>query len=367
MAVRKVLISLGHPAHYHLFKNINTNLNNIGIETKIIIREKDILENLLKSEDIAYYNILPKEKGSGFLALTLSIILRDLRLFNFCLRNKPDLMVGSTVEITHIGKILNIPVISVGEDDMDVVPLFSMIAAPFSKCLVFPSVCRMGKWGKKTITYNSYQELAYLHPNHFIPDKEIVRKYFDPDCPYFIIRISALSAHHDKGIKGLDNEITKKIISLLSPHGAIFLTSEKELQPEFERYRISINPIDIHHVLAYSQLLICDSQTMAAEAGILGTPFIRTNDFVGRISYLKEIEDIYQLGFGVSPDNKTLLIDVLSSLISMKNRRKIFEERRLKMLKDKIDTSKFLTWLIINYPESKIQIMQNPDISNQFK
>ncbi len=367
MAVKKVLISLGHPAHFHLFKNINANLNNLGIETEFLIREKDVLENLLKNEDLAYYNILPKEKGSGFLALTWSILLRDIRLFKFCLRSKPDLIVGSTVEITHVGKLVNIPAISVGEDDMDVVPLFSRLAAPFSDCLVFPSICRMGKWTKKTLTYNSYQELAYLHPNHFRPDKKIVRKYFNPDYPYFILRLSALSAHHDKGIKGLDEETTNKIISFLAPHGAIYLTSEKKLQPEFERYRISINPIDIHHVLAYSQLLICDSQTMAAEAGVLGTPFIRMNDFVGKISYLNELEDIYQLGYGIAPSDKTRLFDVLSSVLLMKERKKIFEERRWRMLAEKIDTSKFLTWLIINYPESKIQIKQKPELSFQFK
>ena len=367
MAVRKVLISLGHPAHFHLFKNINANLINLGIETKFIIREKDVLEILLKNENFTYYNILPKEKGSGFIALTWSIILRDIRLFKFCLRNKPDLMVGSTVEITHVGKLLNIPAISVGEDDMDVVPLFSKLAAPFSDCLVFPAVCRMGKWIKKTLTYNSYQELAYLHPNHFLPDKKIVRKYFDPDFPYFILRLSALSAHHDKGIKGLDEETTNRIISLLGPHGTFYLTSEKELQPEFERYRILINPIDIHHVLAYSQLLICDSQTMAAEAAVLGTPFIRINDFVGKISYLNELEDIYQLGYGIAPSDKTRLFDVLSSVLLMKERKNIFEERRWKMLAEKIDTSKFLTWLITNFPESKMQLKQNPGLTNQFK
>ena len=37
------------------------------------------------------------------------------------------------------------------------------------------------------------------------------------------------------------------------------------------------------------------------------------------------------------------------------------------MLAEKIDTSKFLTWLIINYPESKIQIKQKPELSFQFK
>lgn len=51
--------------------------------------------------------------------------------------------------------------------------------------------------------------------------------------------------------------------------------------------------------VAFASLYIGDSQTMAAEAGVLGVPFVRFNDFVGRIRYLRELEDKYRLGFGV--------------------------------------------------------------------
>ena len=55
----------------------------------------------------------------------------------------------------------------------------------------------------------------------------------------------------------------------------------------------------MHHVMAFASLYIGDSQTMAAEAGVLGVPFVRFNDFVGRIGSLRELEDVYRLGFGV--------------------------------------------------------------------
>ena len=42
--------------------------------------------------------------------------------------------------------------------------------------------------------------------------------------------------------------------------------------------------------MAFASLYIGDSQTMAAEAGVLGVPFVRFNDFVGRIGYLRELE-----------------------------------------------------------------------------
>ena len=48
--------------------------------------------------------------------------------------------------------------------------------------------------------------------------------------------------------------------------------------------------------MVFASLYIGDSQTMSAEAGILGTPFVRFNDFVGRINYMTEMEDVYELG-----------------------------------------------------------------------
>lgn len=52
-------------------------------------------------------------------------------------------------------------------------------------------------------------------------------------------------------------------------------------------------------MMAFASLYIGDSQTMAAEAGILGVPFVRFNDFVGRIGYLRELEDKYELGYRI--------------------------------------------------------------------
>lgn len=362
MIVKKVLISLGHPAHFQLFKNVIANLRVDGYECLIVIRKKDILEDLLNDAEIPYYNILPDERKGGKLKLIWSLIIRDIRLLKFCLKHKPDLMLGSTVEITHVGMLLRIPAISVGEDDLHVVPLFAKLAAPFSNCLVFPDVCDMGKWEYKTLKYNSYQELAYLHPNHFKSNRKVVEKYIDLEKPYFIIRFSKLNAHHDSGINGIDATIAERLISILEPRGTVYITSERELEPQFEKYRMSISPLDIHHVMAFAQLYIGDSQTMAAEAGVLGVPFVRFNDFVGRISYLKELEDVYQLGYGILPKEEKKLYQVVEDILKIPDRSALFQTRREKMLENKIDTAKFLTWFIENFPESKKTLKKNQSL-----
>ena len=110
-------------------------------------------------------------------------------------------------------------------------------------------------------------------------------------------------------------------------------------------------------MMAFASLYIGDSQTMAAEAGVLGVPFVRFNDFVGRIGYLRELEDKYELGYGIKASAEgsvDALCERVENLVAMKasERKATFAERRAKMLADKIDCAKFLTWFIENYPKS---------------
>ncbi len=124
--------------------------------------------------------------------------------------------------------------------------------------------------------------------------------------------------------------------------------------------------------LRSTSLYIGDSQTMAAEAGVLGVPFVRFNDFVGRIGYLRELEDKYQLGYGIKASAEgsvDALCERVETLVSMPSaeRKATFAARREKMLEDKIDCAKFLTWFIENYPTSAQETRKaTPDFWNQF-
>ena len=110
-------------------------------------------------------------------------------------------------------------------------------------------------------------------------------------------------------------------------------------------------------------------------------PFVRFNDFVGRIGYLRELEDVYQLGYGIhatplteespirrndgslQPNGVEALYNAVDTLVAMpaEERRALYATRREKMLSEKIDYAKFLTWFIENYPNSQIQTKSNQD------
>lgn len=362
-----IVVQLSHPAHFHLYKITIKNLLDKGHKVYVLIKSKDILEDLMQNAGLPYYNILEDSKRRNKFDVLLDMFKKDWRILKFCKKHKIDLLTGSTPEVAHVGWLLNKKAIVVGEDDAAVVPAFGKVAGPFVQTVLSPIVCSNGKYDGKTTKYKSNQELAYLHPNHFSPEKSIVEKYFSADKPYFIFRFAKLNAHHDSGIQGINTEIAQKLIDLLKPHGDIYITAERELEPQFEQYRIKINPLDMHHVMAFADLYIGDSQTMAAEAGVLGVPFVRFNDFVGRIGYLRELEDDYQLGFGVKPSEVNRLYQVVEELLQMPNRKAVFQERRQKMLSDKIDFAKFLTWFLESYPQSKQIMKEDPDYQYQFK
>jgi uncharacterized protein len=362
----KVLFHLGHPAHFHLFKNVITSLKGKGHLVYILIKKKDVLEELLIESGFDYYNILPQGRKDNKLSIAIGQLTQDTKLFYFCLKEKHDILVGTSVAISHVGKLLGIPSINLNEDDADVVPLYARLSYPWATNILAPTVCRMGKWASKTTFYNSYHELAYLHPNNFIPNKKTAQQYVSLEKPFYILRFAKLGAHHDVGITGISNEIAIQIIEILKTFGNIYITSERELAEELEPYRIQIKPKDMHHVLAFSTLYIGDSQTMAAECGVLGTPFIRFNDFVGRISYLEELENKYHLGFGIKTDDVQQLFITINNLVHQENPYEIYQERRKKMLSEKIDYASFLFWFIENYPQS-VQIMKEaPDYQNNF-
>ena len=365
-----ILIQLSHPAHFHLYKYVAKNLMADGHKVFILIKTKDILEDLLKQSGLPYCNILQEAHRKSKLGILWDMLVRDWRMLRFVKKNKIELLTGSTVEVAQVGWLIRKYRINTGEDDMRVVPLVQKMGGPFMQTILSPMVCDNWKLEDKSVKYASYHELAYLHPNHFQPDKNVAERYFPIDSPYFILRFANLSAHHDVGIHGIDTEIAQALIDLLQPHGRIFITSERELEPQFEPYRIKIHTLDMHHVMAFSTLYIGDSQTMAAESGVLGVPFVRYNDFVGRIGYLNELEDVYHLGYGIKASEQgsaDRMYGIVRDILVMPDRKQEWQARRQRMLSEKIDYAQFLTWFIENYPESKTIMQDNPDYQYRFR
>lgn len=367
---KRINVYLGHPAHFHLYKNAIKNLKNDGYEVDVLIKKKENLEQLLKNSGIPYHNILREGRKDTKLGMGLGVVKRMWRLLGFVVRRRPLLLTGTSVENSYIGPLMRIPVVYCGEDDAAVIPLQAKMCYPGANTILTPDVCDDGKWNGKTTSYPSYHELAYLHPNHFTPSADIVREQgINPDKPYAIMRFVKLKANHDDNVQGINLQVALRLIEIMKPHMDIYITSERPLEPELEPFRIQINPIYMHDVMAYASLYIGDSQTMAMEAAVLGVPAIRFNDFVGKIGVMAELEDgklngkqvsCYNLGIGILASEKDAverLCNTVQEIMAIQptKRKELWQARRQKMLAEKIDYAKFLTWFIEHYPSSAEQ------------
>ena len=361
---KKFLIYIGHPSQYHFYKNVVKELRKNGHFVNFVIRSKDMLEELMVNDGQSFVNILPEGRNNNKSSIFHALLKRDVRLYKLLKRQDYDLLIGSDASITHIGKLLSIPRISVTEDDYQIIKTLAKLSFPFTNWIFAPVPCNVGKWESKKIAYHGYQKLAYLHPKYFSPDKRKV--CIHQNEKYFLIRLSGLTAHHDFGIKGFNITAIKKIISVLSKYGKVFISSENKMEEELHEYKLIINPNDIHHYLYFANLLISDSQSMSMEAALLGTPSLRLSDFAGRISVLEELEKKYALTFGFKSIQLQDLISKLEELLVIKDLKEEFQKRRLKMLNEKIDVTKFMVWLLENYPESVRIIKNNPNYQFNF-
>jgi predicted glycosyltransferase len=370
----KVIIALNHPAQYHLFKNIAIELQKKQHHICFAVKSKDILEDLLNKDNVPFVRVSQKKKAPKFKLGVLffrfsELLFQYINLAKLARSFKPDIMIGTDMAISLVGKLFGIPSVVYNEDDFEINKLFCKFSYPFATHIFSPSVCDVGKYSAKKISYSGYQKLAYLHPNRFKPDSQVRRKYIKEDDNYFIIRLVSFTAGHDVEAKheGFNENLLLQVISILEPHGKVFITSETNLNPQLAPYKLNINPTDIHHLLYYSSLFIGDSQSMCVEAAMLGTPSIRFNSFAGKISVLEELEKKYTLTFGIPSTQPAKLLTKLKELLEYKNIREKFQEKRKNMLSDKIDLTAFSVWFIENYPQSIDILSKDPDYQNRFK
>ena len=105
----KILCYMGHPAHFHLFRDSLRELGRREHEVRVLIQKKDILESLVRSDHIPYENILSGGRKGSKMGMLMGMLKRDLRVWKQVRKFRPDIMMGTSVELPHIGKFMGIP------------------------------------------------------------------------------------------------------------------------------------------------------------------------------------------------------------------------------------------------------------------
>ena len=307
----RLLFDLGHPAHVHLFRNLVKKVLKDGGEVLAATRDKDLTIDLCKAYNIPQV-MLSRAYSGKFIAGVWEFLSRTIKLCRLAHKFKPDALLGTSMSIGVVGRLISRPTFIFSEDDANVIPIIAKYVYPTCKYIITPDCLRHENYGQKHLCYPGYHELAYLHPSHFAPNPEVPHSIgLDLDKPYFIFRFVSLKAHHDIGASGLPVEVAKKLVKMLSSRGRVLITSERELPDEFKKYVFPLAPDKLHDVLAFASMYIGDSQTMAAEAAVLGVPSLRCNTFVRKISYLEELEKRFGLTIGFLPEQADQLLETV--------------------------------------------------------
>ena len=344
----KIMVEIGHPAHVHHFKNMIWELEKHGYEVKIVAKDKDVTLELLGAYGFKYEML--GRNYNGLLNKAYGLIKVDYRLFKIAKKFKPDLFVSrASPHSAHVSRLVNRPHIAFC--DTEHATLSDMIAYPFTDVICTPLCYKKRLNPKKHVKFDGYKELAYLHPNYFKPDSSVLADLgLDNDDKFVVIRFVSWKASHDLGDSGFEN--TREVVDFLEQYGRVLITSEAKLPPELKKFKITIPPEKIHHLLYFADLYVGESATMATESVILGTPAIFVS--TSRRGYTDELEYKHGLVYTFS-NPKTMQKNALEKaleLLESRDLKKEWEKRRVKMLSEKIDVTKFMTEFIENYPES---------------
>jgi len=335
----KILFDVNHAAHVHFVKNAYHKLSEMGYSCLIVASDKPLVYKLLNEYDIDYY---PMGKiGKSLFAKLVKLVIHDLKLFFFCLKHRPDVILGIvSIRGSHISWLTRAR--SIVFTDSEHAKMQIALFKPFTNEIHTPFWFSKNL-GDKQKRYHGFHEMAYLHPNHFQPRIDVHEHLgIERGAPYFILRFVAWDATHDINQAGFSLEGKRAIVDKLKAHGRVFISSEYPLEEEFKSYEYNIPFSYLHDAIYYADMVIGEGATTACEAALLGIPSLYVNSIgLGYISYLeKEFDLVYHYA------DESKAIAKLDELLANKNRKSEWAEKKKRFLAKQVDTTEYIISLI---------------------
>jgi uncharacterized protein len=333
----RALFDIVHPAHVHFYKHLYHRLSAEGADCRVLARDKDVTLALLDAYDIPYD--VHGRPRAGLIGQGSELAGRDWKLWRMARQLHPDIVLARNPAGMHVARASR----AIGVFDTDngtSAGIHFRLAAPFAHVITTPA-CFTEDFGAKHRRFPGYKSLAFLHPDHFTPDAKATYQALDlsEGQPFSLVRLVAMDASHDHHEKGVDLETARRLVAILSERGRVFVSTEGPLPAEFEQYRIRIPAERMHDVLAFASMVVGDSGSMAGEAAVLGTPNVFYGSFAGRLEYLNDLEDRFDLSRSFRPEQAREMLDEVQALTADPNERGRWQERRQKMLAECVDVS----------------------------
>jgi len=319
----RVLFDVVHPAHVHLYRHLHEALRADGHETLVVARDKEVTLELLDSFEIPYV-WTGRAGAKSAAARAAELAWRDVVLTRHAARFRPDVVCTRNPAGVHAGRVVGAWTVFDSVDGRAAGAHFRL-GAPLAHVVTSPTWLDED-YGPGHRRYRGPKELAHLHPARFRPDPGVRAALGVPDgVPLLVARFVANDAAHDAHTVGLTDAERGALVERLRRVGHVVISSEDPLPRSLEPLRFRLGAARIHDVLAAADLFVGDSGSMAAEAGIVGTPALRLSSWVGPVrGYLGRMEHDYGLVRCFTPDTRAAfdaaLEDVLADLPGAKTR-----------------------------------------------
>ena len=287
----RILIDILHPKHVHFFRPLIRRWTGKGHAVKVATRDKDITHELLDIFQIPYLCLSRQKKGIG---MSLELLAHWRNLIAVLQDFKPDVVMSIGGIMTSIPcKVRGIP--NMALTDTETAELGNRISFPFADCVLTPEWFTKD-FGKRHFRYRSFHEWSYLHPEEFLPDPYMVRSEgINPEEPYAVIRFVRWDALHDRGEEGFRREDATRLLQGLAGKMKIVLSSESTPPPEFVPYAAKVRVDRMHHVMAFSRLVVGESPSMCAEASLMGVPSVLASSWAGKCGNMKVLSGHFGL------------------------------------------------------------------------
>lgn len=358
-----IIIGITHPKHIHMFKHFIWQMESRGHRTLCLVNDKELVSFFLEKYGFNSIHIgRNKAKLTGKLMQIPGLLLKTLLI---SLSFKPDIYIGQAfMHFAYVSRILRKPFLIL--EDTEVAKQLHRFVIPFSD-VVFTTSYFQRSLGKREIKLKCNYELFYLHPGYFKPSSDALKHFgLDPQDRFTIVRFVSWDAYHDIGISGLSKENKIKAVETFAQYGKVLLSSETDPPDELKQFQVKILPDKMHDLMYYATLYYGESATMAAESACLGTPAIYLDEH-GR-GYTDEMEELYGLLFNykTSAQDQTDSIAKGEELLKTTDIKENWQQKRELMLKDKLDINAFLIWFVENYPDSEVQLRNDPTAQDRF-
>jgi hypothetical protein len=336
----KILFDINHPAHSHFFKNPAVFLAAKGHEILFTSRLKECATDLLDSFGFSH-QVLSVSNSGNPIGMVKELLFRDFKLLRYVRNHRPDIMcaIGGPF-IAHVGMLTKIP--SLVFYDTENAYLQNLIAYPFVHKVIVPR-CYHGKTPRNTIRYPGYHELSYLHPNHFKPDRSIaIKNGLNPDVPNFLIRMVAWNANHDLMECGWNTNFLEAVLEKLQKTGNVCISSEEDVPNRFKKFLYKGNLSEIHHFMAFCDLYVGESATMASECAVLGVPAIYIAK-TGR-GYISDQENRYGLVKHIQTFSLETIFHTIDHFLEMDI--DVLKRKKSDLITENLDVANFAVNLI---------------------